>query len=121
MTVSLRTSGNASLNTFKDEEQCYMKRYIKASSSSRKAVGDTWSEFIQNIEDVFGYKVDGAYRRRPEQFILMYDESSTCYEAEVTKYFRGPYELLSYNIHVKQTGDMDDIYSAAFLKKPPKT
>jgi hypothetical protein len=75
-----------------------MKRFIKCSTSSCKATGRTWSEFIRNIESTLGYEVDSAYRRTSDQLILMYLDGAE-YEGEVTRYSDGTYELICDNIY----------------------
>lgn len=74
-----------------------MKRVI-ASSTSSKVVGKTWREFVANVENETEYAVDAAYRNRPEEWIILIDDEGNMYDAEVTKYYRGGYELMLYNI-----------------------
>lgn len=74
-----------------------MKRVI-ASSTSSKVVGKTWREFVANVENETKYAVDSAYRSRPEEWIILIDDEGNMYDAEVTKYYRGGYELMLYNV-----------------------
>lgn len=73
------------------------KTAIKASKSSKKFTGKSWSEFIANIESD-GYKIDSAYRSKPAKWIVVEDGNGNSYDAEVTKYSDGCYELMAYNI-----------------------
>lgn len=76
-----------------------MKRYVKSSAdSSWKLTAKTWPDMVKQLADK-GYEVDSAYKRVPEKFILAYKDNS-CYMIEVTQYFRGDYEVQSYNIHL---------------------
>lgn len=71
-----------------------MYRYTK----SINVTGKTWSELISNIQDELGFQVDSADKRKPNQFIMLYKYDSV-YEAEVTQYSDGQYELNSDNIN----------------------
>lgn len=82
-----------------------MKRYIKASKVTelslgmKSIVGQTWKKLIKEIYDNTEFKVDSSSTEYPEQFIVLYDPDGNEYEAEVTKYSNGQYELLVDNIH----------------------
>lgn len=64
-----------------------------------------WKTFIDTIEYETGLKVDSAYRRRRkgENWLILLDESAKdgveTYEAEITEYSDGTYELDGDNIH----------------------
>lgn len=75
-----------------------MYRIVKASTSADKITGKTWPEFIANIESQTKFKVDSAYRKKYWSDIIDLLDGSDVYEAEVTKYSDGTYELLMYNI-----------------------
>lgn len=81
------------------------------------ATGKTWEEFIKNVEDTFKFKVDAAYREHPDQFIMLYD-GPKCYEAEVTQYSDGSYELVRDNIHSVHIGD--GVYSSTTAEPHPR-
>ena len=74
------------------------KENFEESLSSKKVVGKTWGEFIANVENETEYAVDDAYRSRPENWIILIDDEGNMYDAEVTKYYRGGYELMLYNV-----------------------
>lgn len=59
---------------------------------------DTWPEMIDALK-AEGFLVDSAYRRRPDEFVILLKDGKQ-YKAEVTKYFKGDYEIQSYNIHL---------------------
>ena len=70
--------------------------------SDDNITGNTWQEFISNIEDQTKYDVDSSYKRRPEKWIeLINKETGDIFDAEVTKYFDGSYELMLYNVTPK--------------------
>lgn len=70
--------------------------------SDNKITGNTWQEFISNIEAQTKYDVDSSYKRRPEKWIeLINKETGDIFDAEVTKYFDGSYELMLYNVTPK--------------------
>lgn len=70
--------------------------------SINKITGNTWQEFISNIEAQTKYDVDSAYKRRPEKWIeLINKETGDIFDAEVTNYFDGSYELMLYNVTPK--------------------
>lgn len=68
-----------------------MKRYIKSSTTDRAIRSNSWSDFIQQIEDL-GYEVDSVNKRKPEQWLTLYKNGQE-YEAEVTRYSDHSYEL----------------------------
>ena len=70
--------------------------------SDDNIAGNTWQEFISNIEAQTKYDVDSSYKRRPEKWIeLINKETGDIFDAEVTKYFDGSYELMLYNVTPK--------------------
>ena len=70
--------------------------------SGDNITGNTWQEFISNIEAQTKYDVDSSYKRRPEKWIeLINKETGDIFDAEVTKYFDGSYELMLYNVTPK--------------------
>lgn len=75
-----------------------MKLHIAESNSSRKITGRTWEEFIDNIYKYTEFSVGSRDQERYSRFITLFD-SNLDYEAEVTKYFDGTYELILDNIH----------------------
>ena len=75
-----------------------MKKYIKSAINNNKVTGKGWPAFVRNIEDTLGYEVDSAYRRTFDDFIILYKDG-VAYQAEVTPYSDGSYELMEYNIH----------------------
>ena len=75
-----------------------MKRMIRANKGPEKVTGDYWKQFTDNIYKEFGFDLDDMSLEEPTQFLILYKDGKE-YEAEVTKYFRGPYELLRDNIH----------------------
>lgn len=74
-----------------------MKRVIIASTGSKKVTGQTWDEFCNNVKDQWGFDVDGADRRRYSKWICLIKDNMI-YDAEVTKYSDGTYELMYHNI-----------------------
>jgi len=80
---------------FEDVDEC---NNIEASKSSEKVTGDTWQSFLDNLELKTGLTVDSSYRRRYNQWIELYDDKGGQYDAEITRYFDGGYELMLYNI-----------------------
>ena len=82
-----------------DDDADYMyEPDLFADVPASKATGKTWEDFILSIESDLGYEVDSAYKRQPDQWIILYKGSKT-YEGEVTRYFEGDYELVTENIH----------------------
>lgn len=64
-----------------------------------EAEGSTWNEFIRNLEENNGVKVDSAYRRKYTGDKIIFYRNNQSFEGEVTKYFNGDYELNKYNVH----------------------
>lgn len=82
-----------------DDDTDYMyEPDLFADVPAPKATGKTWEDFIISIESDLGYQVDSAFKRHPDQWIIMYKGDKT-YEGEVTRYFEGDYELVAKNIH----------------------
>ena len=77
-----------------------MKRYIRAIAMI-KIVADSWEDFLKKIEELSPYKVDPAYRRRVkgDNWIKLLDEDGNEYDAEITEYSDGSFELLGCNIN----------------------
>lgn len=74
------------------------KTIVKASTKSdKKFTGKGWNQFVADIESN-GYTVDSSYRSKPSQWIILKDKDGNSYDAEVTKYSDGDYELMTYNI-----------------------
>ena len=97
--------------SYDDVSGCWMgesvkknrRTYIKESYSDGKYTGNTWNDFIDDIEFNSDYKVDSAYRRRPTEWIELIDSNGNIYDAEVTFYVSDSnvpqiFELMSYNI-----------------------
>ena len=83
-----------------------MKRVIRASSSLDDLslgmitlVGQTWQQLINAINDSTQFTVMSESTSHPNQFIYLTDPDHNEYEAEVTKYSNGQYELRIDNIH----------------------
>lgn len=73
----------------------------------RKVVGKTWDDFISNIESQTNFDVDAAYKDNPDQWIELIDKNTgKVFDAEVTPYSDGSYELMLYNIEKKE--DLND-------------
>lgn len=68
-----------------------------STSNALKAVGRSWSAFIDNVKSQLGYEVDSADRSHPSEYILLYKDNNT-YEGQVTRYSDRSYELMDYNI-----------------------
>lgn len=73
-----------------------MKRVIIASLGARKATGRSWDEFKRSVQKL-GYTIDAADSRSYRHWIVLYRDG-IMYDAEVTKYHDGTYELLEDNI-----------------------
>jgi hypothetical protein len=91
------------------------KRHIKESESSKKYTGNTWNDFIANLEANSHYKVDSAYRRKYEQWIELIDGNGVIYDAEVTPIYRGGYELMDYNIN-KSYSHNESVYKVSKIR-----
>lgn len=88
-----------------------MKRVV-ASYSAKSYNGRSWDELIMQL-DRAGYEVDSAYRSHPHKWIEVI-QNGRIFDAEVTKYFDGSYEVMEYNITPSNHNDivdtvMDDI------------
>ena len=70
-----------------------------ASDGAPKITGSSWEEFLKNIEEQSIYKVDSAFRRHPNQWIELIDDTGKIYDGEVNTYSDGAFELLYSNIH----------------------
>ena len=75
------------------------KQPTQESEGSPKITGSTWEEFLNNIDEQSVYEVDSAFRRHPNQWIELIDDTGKIYDAEVTSYSDGAFELLYSNIH----------------------
>lgn len=74
-----------------------MYRVIKASQDyEAKITGKGWQNFIDSLED-YGFEIDSAYRYEPEKWIMIIKDG-VVYDAEVTRYSDGTYELMESNI-----------------------
>ena len=58
----------------------------------------SWNGFLDEIESKTEFKVDSAYRRRPDDWIELIGPDGAVYDAEVTRYHNGDYELHLDNI-----------------------
>lgn len=88
-----------------------MYRVIKASkSNTQKITSKSWSDFIRQIEIQWGYSVDSINRNKYNQFITLLKEGDE-YEAEVTRYSDGTYELLLDNVYL--VGPYDDDWESS--------
>ena len=77
-----------------------MKFKLIESFEDNKVTGYPWKSFIKNIEETTNFLVDSAYRRNPSKWIELIDKNTKqIYDAEVTKYSDGTYELMLYNIN----------------------
>ena len=90
------------------QKMLYDNNYLRCSvvkgaeDSKIKVVDKNWDTFLKKIESALGLKVDSAYKRRRkgDNFIQLIDEDSgDLYEAEITEYSDGTYELLEANVH----------------------
>ena len=58
-----------------------------------------WYRFLSKIKDATGLEAKQESVSRPgAQWIYLFDEDGDLYEAEVTQYYNGSYELMGYNI-----------------------
>lgn len=73
-----------------------MKRVV-ASQSAKSYGGRSWNELIMQL-DRAGYLVDSAYRDHPHKWIEVIKDGRL-YDAEVTPYEDGSYEVMEYNIY----------------------
>lgn len=81
-----------------------MKRYRSGSDPYIIQVTDNnWNDFLRKIEERTGLKVDSAYRRRYDQWIVLYDENGITYDAEITRYSDGSYEFRSDNMSISSS------------------
>ena len=71
---------------------------LMSSTSPQTITGRYWDEFIDNLEMNTKFTVDGSYIERPSLWIILYDAAEREYEAEVTRYSDGVYELNFENI-----------------------
>lgn len=67
------------------------------TTNSRKITSKYWPQFCDLIETQWGYGVDSVDKQRYSQFITLFRDGYE-YDAEVTKYSDGTYELLLSNI-----------------------
>lgn len=95
---------NSSFLKMRNLTESLIKRYdkldelFKESLGTPKIMGKTWKEFISNIENETDYSVDSAYKNHPDNWIILIDDKGNMYDAEVTQYYEGDYELMLYNI-----------------------
>ena len=64
-----------------------------------KLTGTSWEDFLKNVEEQSIYKVDSAFKRHPNQWVELIDDTGKIYDGEVTQYSDGGFELLYTNIH----------------------
>lgn len=68
-------------------------------SETPKLTGTSWEDFLKNVEEQSIYKVDSAFKRHPNQWVELIDDTGKIYDGEVTQYSDGGFELLYTNIH----------------------
>lgn len=74
-------------------------RRIKESASCKTYTGKTWEEFINDVDTNSKFTVDSAYCDKYYPWIIVYNKfTKEPYDAAVTKYSDGTYELCAYNI-----------------------
>lgn len=78
-----------------------MKRYIKASAFDKNAVvkGDSWEELLKNLYQEHHMTIAPDYENNPQKHVFIVDADRNQYVAEVTKYYKGDYELRMENVH----------------------
>ena len=85
-----------------------MKRYVKCSYDKNvKELTQglafiqtpTWEGLVEDIENETDFSVSSEYVDNPQRHIFLYDPDGNEYEAEVTKYYEGDYELRFENVH----------------------
>lgn len=81
-----------------------MKVFVTSSSAlsfscPQTVAGRYWDEFIDTLETNTEFTVDGSYIERPSLWIILYDADGREYEAELTRYSDGVYELNFENVH----------------------
>lgn len=109
------TSG--SLLSEEDEDSLRQSRNL--STSSDKYVTDSWGKMVALLESEEGYKVDSVNRVRfdkYDKFITLYKDNKE-YEAEVTAYHDGTYEIMKYNIH--EVGDIEAATNTSGISAKP--
>lgn len=86
-----------------------MKQYVKCSHSSdilnltnglTYIIEPTWSSLIDAIESETDFSISSEYVEHPQKHIFLYDSKGNEYEAEITKYFDGDYELRFENVNL---------------------
>lgn len=82
-----------------------MKRVV-ASYSQKSFGGRSWNELVAQL-DRAGYKVDSAYRDWPNRWIEVIKDGKI-YDAEVTTYTDGSYEVMEQNIYLSNHNDLVD-------------
>ena len=85
-----------------------MKKYIKCTydenilemnSGLTVIQTPTWEDLIEDIESETDFSVSSEYIDNPQKYIFLYDSAGNEYEAEITKYYGGDYELRFENVH----------------------
>ena len=82
-----------------------MKRVI-AAYSQKAFGGRSWNELVAQL-DRAGYQVDSAYRDWPNRWIEVIKDGKI-YDAEVTTYTDGSYEVVTDNIYLSNHNDLVD-------------
>lgn len=82
-----------------------MKRVV-ASYSAKSYNGRSWDELIMQL-DRAGYEVDSAYRNYPHRWIELIKDGQI-FDAEVTAYHDGSYEVMEENIYLSNHNDLVD-------------
>lgn len=75
--------------------------FFEKDDADRTIIGKNgWNDFLNRIEKKTGMKVDSAYRRRHkgDNWIELIDDSGEVYDAEITEYNNGDFELVIDNI-----------------------
>lgn len=82
-----------------------MKRVV-ASYSAKSYNGRSWDELILQL-DRAGYEVDSAYQDHPHKWIELI-KYGQIFDAEVTAYHDGNYEVMEENIYLSNHNDLVD-------------
>lgn len=91
-------------NLSDDEDRKNVKKIttVLSESEGNPKLEGKWSDIINGLRDL-GYEVGERYDNYPSRWLLINKDGKE-YEAEVTKYFDGSYELMLYNIALLPEG-----------------
>ena len=78
------------------------QKILKLTGGLAYIVSKSWNDLVDDIEFETNFVVGSEYVSNPQKHIFLYDPDGEEYEAEVTKYYDGDYELRFDNVH--QTG-----------------